>query len=489
MNDTRKLLNRIAEFRQRLEAMPRLVPSVLERVHEPALDKPKPVAVEAGTRTQAILEESLRQLSGAPASSPAALSNRARRLLVDAQGLMTRLRIIADDPLLAGPPPSAQTDGADPLAVHFRETASMTEAAVRYALTMPDSADEQMRLCEGLEGMIDAARRRFEMLASTLERRRCENARIDTLTRFLCNLDSGNGPLDPSPLMSLADELLNEELGRPLRFATVSPQETQAFLGSEKFPAPARFVAMHSLNCACVAARLVQHDPEWRLQARDVVLAALLHDVGMLRIDPAFLAHETKWDHEQRRAIEFHARSGAERILMRLPGLSGLAGVATGHHERADGSGYPAGLHSDQVSPLTRLIAAIDVYVAMCSGRPHREPLDSRAALTDVLLMGEAGTLDRMATDKLLSLGLYPSGSVVELSDGSTAVVLTARDPRGEMQKATKPQVALLADPSGRALANPRFMDLAGANCGNVIRALSVHDRLQRLGRSYPEWA
>ncbi|MSR54457.1 MAG: HD domain-containing protein [Gemmataceae bacterium] len=489
MNDTRKLLNRIAEFRQRLEAMPRLVPAVGERVPEPAPQKTKPVAVEAGTRTQAILEESLRQLGGAPESSPVALSNRARRLLVDAQGLVTRLKIMADDPLLAGPPPSSQTDGADPLAVHFRETASMTEAAVRYALTMPESASEQMRLCEGLEGMIDAARRRFEMLANALERRRCENTRIDTLTRFLCNLDSGSSPLDPSPLLSLADELLNEEPGRPLRFATCGAGETQAFLGSEKFPAPARFVAMHSLNCACVAARLVQHDPEWRMQARDVVLAALLHDVGMLRIDPAFLAEEAKWDEEHRTAIKFHTRSGAERILGRLPGFSGLAGIAAGHHERADGSGYPAGLHNDQVSPLTRLIAAIDVYVAMCSARPHREPMDSRAALTDVLLMGEAGQLDRVATDKLLSLGLYPSGSIVELSDGWTALVLTARDPRSEMQKAARPQVALLADPAGRALANPRFLDLAGSNSGNVIRALSGHDRLQRLGRSYPEWA
>jgi hypothetical protein len=485
-------LNRIAEFRKRLDAMPRLVPAIApppDPHPTPALE-PESTNAEAGSRTQAILEYSLRQLGGTTEFNPPALTSRARRLLADAQGLVGRLRVLADDPLLAGPPPTL--DGvagpADPLAVHYRETAALTEAAVRYALTFPESAADQARLCEGMEAMLDAAHRRFGLLATALERRRVDEGRLTTLATFLQAIGEADGLIDPAPVVDLAEALLAEGVGRPLRFLAASAEESQAYLGGTTHPAPGRFVAAHSLNCAAVLARLVQNDPGWRPLARDVVLAGLLHDVGMLRVDPVLLSHAGPWDQGQRRSMEGHARAGAERILTGLPGLCEVADAVAAHHERADGTGYPAGRMGEQISPLARLLAAADVYAAMCAIRPHRPGIDPRAALTDVLLMAERGRLERYAAEKLLALGLYPTGTVVELADGATAVVLAPHDPRAALHAAAKPLVAVLADAEGRPLANPRFIDLAAAGGGPVIRTLEPMDRLRRLGRSHPEW-
>jgi HD-GYP domain-containing protein (c-di-GMP phosphodiesterase class II) len=407
--------------------------------------------------------------------------------LAEAQGLVARLKAVADDPLLSGIPAANGT--ADPLAVHYRETAALTEAAVRYALTFPEAADEQTRLCEGLEGIIDSARRRFDLLAATLERRRTDTSRIDTLARILVALNEDGDPLDPAPVLALADAVLADEPGRPLRFLAADPASARGYLGGPDFPAPARFVAAHSLNCASVLARLARNDPEWHDRARELVLTGLLHDVGMLWVDVGLLAFPGPLDAAGRRAIEGHAKVGADRILARLPGLSVVAEAAAAHHERMDGSGYPGGLSGDQVSPMTRLVAAVDVYVAMCAPRPHRPVIDPRAALTDVLLLGERGRLDRYAAEKLLALGLYPAGTVVELADGSTAVVLCPRDPRDAIHAAARPPVAILADVNGRPLAGPRFVDLADAGGCTVVRTLEPGDRLRILGRSYPEWA
>jgi hypothetical protein len=337
--------------------------------------------------------------------------------------------------------------------------------------------------------MIDAARRRFALLAGTLERRRAEEARIDRLARFLLSIEVGEGPLDPAPILDLADTLLAEEPGRPLRFAAAHPGLTQAYLGGADFPAPARFVAAHALNCASVLARVIRYDAEWRARAQEVLVAALLHDVGMLRVDATILAHAGPLDLERRRLIEGHAASGAERILQRLPALSPVAEVAAAHHERSDGTGYPNRRTGDQISPLARLIAAGDVYAAMCAPRPHRPALDPRAALTDVLLLAEGGRLDRYAAEKLLTLGLHPIGTIVELTDGSTAVVLSPRDPREAIHAAARPLVGLLADADGRALPTPRFIDLADAHAATVVRSVEPADRLRILARSYPEWA
>jgi HD-GYP domain-containing protein (c-di-GMP phosphodiesterase class II) len=386
---------------------------------------------------------------------------------------------------MAGP---ANADAADPLAVLYRETTAMAEAIVRYVQTFPGDGDEQRRLCEGLEEMIDAARRKFERLAGAMERRRTEVERIDSLARFMLAINDGEGEVDPSPMVALADAILADEPGKPLRFAAAMPMETQAYLGGVEFAAPARFVAAHGLNCACVLARIAQHDPDCHEHARDLVLAGLLHDVGMLRMDPELLAHPEPFGKEQRRVVEAHARVGAELIVSRLPSLSCVAEIAANHHERADGSGYPAELTELQVSPLCRLLAAVDVYAAMCAARPHRAAVDPRMALTDVMLLAEHGRLDRQAAARLLSLGLHPAGTVVELADGTTAVVLASRDPRHAVHAANRPTVAILADEKGRALPAPRYLDLASANKGAVVRTLEPIERLQRLGRSYPEW-
>jgi HD-GYP domain-containing protein (c-di-GMP phosphodiesterase class II) len=490
VNDTRALLNRIADFRKRLDEMPRLIPApqATQTVEEPKAAHEEPAARNPVSRTQAILEYSLRQLSGSAEAEPPALSDRARRLLGDAQGLVTRLKSLVDEPLLAGPPVGQATEAADPLSVHFRETAALTEAAVRYAMTFPESETEQRRLCEGLEGIIDAARRRFELLAGTLERRRTEEARIDVLARFLVCMTVGEGRLDPGPVVDLAESLLEDEPGRPLRFVAARPKTAQAYLGGFDYPAPARFVAAHSLNVACVLTRIVVCDSDWKEQVREIVLAALLHDVGMLQQDPEVLSYSEAIDQRQRREIETHAHKGARLLIDRVPELSGLAEALAAHHERANGTGYPTRLRSDQVTPWVQLLAVADVYSAMCTPRPHRPARDPRSALTDVMLMADRGEFDRNIAKALLSVGLYPSGTVVELAGGATAVVLSPRDPRTEYNKAARPAIALLTDEDGKPLANPRFLDLADVSSRNVIRTLGPMDRLERLGRSYPEW-
>jgi HD-GYP domain-containing protein (c-di-GMP phosphodiesterase class II) len=232
--------------------------------------------------------------------------------------------------------------------------------------------------------------------------------------------------------------------------------------------------------------RLVRSDAEWRGREPEAILAALLHDVGMVRIDPEILAQVGSLDTDQRRTVEGHAQAGAEIIAARLPTHAGLAEVASGHHERPDGTGYPLGLKEDQVSPLARLIAAADVYAAMCTARPHRPALDPRTALADTMLAADRGHLDREAADNLLALGFYPAGTVVELADGTTGLVLTARDPRLDPVLASRPYVALLVDADGRALPNPKYVDIA-ETAGTVVRSLGSMERWQRLGRAYPE--
>jgi HD-GYP domain-containing protein (c-di-GMP phosphodiesterase class II) len=205
-------------------------------------------------------------------------------------------------------------------------------------------------------------------------------------------------------------------------------------------------------------------------------------------VDPGILAAKEPLNLEEQRMIERHARRGGELIAERLPTLADIAEAISAHHERTDGTGYPAGALIGKLSPLARLLAVVDVYTALCSPRPQRPAHDPRTALTDTLLLADRGRLDRYAAEKLLTLGFYPAGTVVELSDGATAVVISHRDPRQAPHLAARPLLSLFTDGAGRPLPTPRTVDLAETDLGIVVRAVDPLDRVKRLGRHYPEW-
>jgi HD-GYP domain-containing protein (c-di-GMP phosphodiesterase class II) len=153
------------------------------------------------------------------------------------------------------------------------------------------------------------------------------------------------------------------------------------------------YLVGHSAGVADLVSRAAQG---CQFSVDDIVAtrrAAFVHDVGRVAI-PANIwqqpAQLTADDWERVRLHAYHS----ERILCRSPFLSGLAPVATAHHERLDGAGYHRGVTSAALTPPARLLAAADAYHAMTEPRPHRSALSREEAAQ--VLRGEvlAGKLD-----------------------------------------------------------------------------------------------
>lgn len=214
MSDARKLQARISAFRQRLQAMPRLVPNPsAPALQQPADTETLPMMVAAGSRTQAILEQSIRQLSGHEPvpERPAAtqLIGRARRVLAEAHELIDCLKKLADDSLLAGPPPDESNGEADPLAIFYRETTSMMMPAIRLAQGMPDEPGVQSRLSEGLEAIFASVRQRSSALGHAMEQRRRDAEQVNKLAHLLVEVASDRS-IDVKPFEQLAAEIVAE---------------------------------------------------------------------------------------------------------------------------------------------------------------------------------------------------------------------------------------------------------------------------------------
>jgi HD-GYP domain-containing protein (c-di-GMP phosphodiesterase class II) len=473
MSDTKSLLNRITAFRERLERTPSLVldsttsdPSVL-------VQRAARQALQPGWTSSA-----LRQIAGERTTEvlmPSQLVTRARRLLETARELVGTQREVSDDVFFVRLGSQTSAGDADPLVLYHQHTVAATETTLRLAQSMPSAAEQQIRLCDGLETMLSAIQDRLEITTRSLEVRRREWGRVERLTRLLCDIQARR-LVSFASFTEMAEELLDEaRQGVPLRFIAAAPEPV------------ARFVAAHALTVAQVMARVAPHDFEWAGQAVAAVATALIMDVGMLTVSAGTIGKSGPLDANDLGAIECHPEYGAKLLRELMPEIGPLADAVAAHHERLDGTGYPKATPSDDLPSLARLLAVCDVYAAMATDRPYRAAHDPRVALTDTLVMAEQGLLDRDLSEHLLRLSFHPVGTVVELTDGRTAVVVSIHTGRVNLRATTRPVVAVLADADGKAIPRPEFIDLTGSQYGGVVRALNTAERRRVLGATHPD--
>jgi HD-GYP domain-containing protein (c-di-GMP phosphodiesterase class II) len=129
-----------------------------------------------------------------------------------------------------------------------------------------------------------------------------------------------------------------------------------------------------------------------RAALAELGVAALLHDVGKMRVPDTILNKPGKLTPGEREVIAQHPILGAE-ALTRVAGLEVVATLVRYHHERWDGSGYPDGLSGERIPRASRIISACNAYSAMVSDRPYRNAMTHAQALAE-LRSGAGGQFD-----------------------------------------------------------------------------------------------
>jgi diguanylate cyclase (GGDEF)-like protein/putative nucleotidyltransferase with HDIG domain len=146
--------------------------------------------------------------------------------------------------------------------------------------------------------------------------------------------------------------------------------------------------ATHSMHVAILAVEIARAAGLADVRLDDLRTAARLHDIGKLGVPAAILEKAGPLDADEFRIIKTHPLVGAE--LLRSWGLAKAATIVLQHHERMDGSGYPAGLRGDQICRESRIVHVADAYVAMVRDRPYRKAITREAAFAE--LERHAGT-------------------------------------------------------------------------------------------------
>jgi putative nucleotidyltransferase with HDIG domain len=113
--------------------------------------------------------------------------------------------------------------------------------------------------------------------------------------------------------------------------------------------------------------------------------AAYLHDIGMVAVDKRLLGKAARLDEQESREMRDHTVVGHQIVSQVQFPWPQIPEIVRWHHERADGSGYPDGLHGDEIPQAVRIVALAETFDAMTSERPYRERMSVGAALQDLI--------------------------------------------------------------------------------------------------------
>jgi HD-GYP domain-containing protein (c-di-GMP phosphodiesterase class II) len=207
-------------------------------------------------------------------------------------------------------------------------------------------------------------------------------------------------------------------------------------------------------------------------QMEELGTSALLHDVGMVSIADKILNKPGKLSDEEFALVKRHTLIGRDILMSGRNLFSGTVDVAYGHHENLDGSGYPRGLTEAQLNLNCRIVAVVDKYDALVSPRPYRPAYTHLDALNILNTLAKQKQLDAKVVNGLIAhLGIYPPGSIVELSTGEKAIVLETNQ-----AQRLRPRILVVRDPDNNPVA--RFVDMAIKQTdeqGQLYKIRSIH--------------
>ena len=262
--------------------------------------------------------------------------------------------------------------------------------------------------------------------------------------KFIRHLKAGE-PIDITPLAAVAEEMVDTMF-----------THGDAMLCLARIRAKDAYLMEHSMNVAILLANFGRYLGLDRSVLKELTLGGLLHDVGKIMTPDEVLNKPGKLTDEEFGVMRQHVVHSYD-ILSNTAGITPtMLEVAANHHERLDGTGYPQRLKGDQLSLYTRMSGIVDVYDAVTADRVYKQGMQPTQAFR-ILLKGINQHFDAELVTKFIKcMGVYPVGTLVQLSNQRLAVVMQRNE-----QQPLKPVVKVIYHATQRHYLEVQWLDLA----------------------------
>ncbi|QSX40985.1 HD-GYP domain-containing protein [Shewanella cyperi] len=237
------------------------------------------------------------------------------------------------------------------------------------------------------------------------------------LVRKVMSETFGGKAIEVTPFETLADSMLESIMLDADAFKCVSAlRDKDAYL------------LEHSINVAFLLVTFGRHLKLDRNVLKQLAIGGLLHDIGKIKVDNRVLHKPGKLTPEEFEHMKLH-QVYAQEIIQQSQGLSQVSkDVCLMHHEKLDGRGYPRGLKGDELPLHGRMSCIVDIFDALTATRCYKEAMSPAAAFKILLSLTPFHLDTDLVYDFIRCIGVYPVGSLVELSDGRVGIVWEAKD-------------------------------------------------------------
>lgn len=263
-----------------------------------------------------------------------------------------------------------------------------------------------------------------------------------------------------------------EQAVRPLVASVL--RSADAFFLVESLRRHDTYSYSHAINCSALAAAFGRHMGFDEDTIFSLAAGGLLMDVGKTRLPESLLQYQGSLAPTDVDIIRSHVDHGLSIIAESDITNEDVLDIVRTHHERHDGSGYPAGLAGNVIPITGRMLGMIDAYDAMSSARPYRAAISRHQALRQIYAARNSLFQAAMVEQLQVCLGVYPTGSLVELSTGEVAIVMAQNQVRR-----LRPRVAILSTPGKQPLTDFMTLDLMSLGddeAVDIVRGLAPGD-------------
>lgn len=234
------------------------------------------------------------------------------------------------------------------------------------------------------------------------------------------------------------------------------------------------YTYQHSVGASIWAVALGRQLGLPKSDLRSLAVGGLLFDVGKLRISEDLLVARRPLSDEEFAEVRNHVNLGLD--LIKDSGLMNkdVLEMVAHHHERYDGSGYPDGLSGDSIPIYARIAAIVDCYDAITSHRSYAKGIPPSVAIKMLYEWRDIDFQGELIEEFIQAVGIYPAGTLVELSSGEVAVVVAEYRTRR-----LRPKVMVLLDDRKQPSMELKMIDLLSEKTTEDGQPLEISGSLE----------
>ncbi len=181
----------------------------------------------------------------------------------------------------------------------------------------------------------------------------------------------------------------------------------------------------HSLNVAVLALMLGKECGLDELSLRTQGIGALFHDIGKERIPKSILHKKSPLKSAELKFLQQHPNYGLEMVSQINNFPDEAAKTIRDHHETIDGKGYPSRIQGNQISILTQCVIVANIYDNLCNKMDPKDSLTPFEAIAYIFSRKKGKIDQNLLSIFVRRMGVYPPGTIVQLSDGAVGIVLS----------------------------------------------------------------